>query len=118
MPSVGTLVFGNGPVSLATATPSSLHRVLVVLVGGLLVLVTVFLWPHAGDTGPELPGFVGAYETAVAICDLLTATLLFSQFAQIRTANLLILSCGYLFTAIIVMTGVSSPADLKVDEGF
>jgi signal transduction histidine kinase len=108
MPSVGTLVFGNGPVSLATATPSSLHRVLVVLVGGLLVLVTVFLWPHAGDTGPELPGFVGAYGTAVAICDLLTATLLFSQFSQIRTANLLILSCGYLFTAIIVMIHLSS----------
>ena len=72
------------------------------------MLVTVLLWPHAGDMGPELPGFVGAYGTAVAICDLLTATLLFSQFAQMRTATLLILSCGYLFTAIIVMIHLSS----------
>jgi signal transduction histidine kinase/ActR/RegA family two-component response regulator len=108
MPSLGTPVFDNTPVSLATTTPSSLHRILVVLIGGLLVLVTVVLWPHAGDPGPELPGFVAVYGTAVAICDLLTAMLLLSQFAQIRTATLLILSCGYLFTALIVMIHLSS----------
>ncbi|MBI2236315.1 MAG: MASE4 domain-containing protein [Magnetospirillum sp.] len=93
---------------MLTVAPSSRHRRLVALLAGLLVLVTVVLWPHASDAGPELLGFVGAYQTAVAICDLLTAVLLFNQFAQVRTANLLILSGGYLFTAAIVTIHLGS----------
>ena len=104
------------PVGLATATPSPLHRNMVALLACLLVLLTMVLWKRAGDAGPALPMFVGAYQTTVAICDLLTALMLFIQFAQFRTANLLILSCGYLFTAIIVTVHLGSfPGVFAID---
>ncbi len=105
------------PVGLATATPSALHRSLVTVVACLMLLLTALLWPRAGDAGPELPVFVGAYQTTVAICDLLTALMLFSQFVQFRTANLLILSCGYLFTAIIVTIHLGSFPGVFATDG-
>lgn len=105
------------PVGLATAIPSSLHRSLVMLLACFLVLLTMVLWQRAGDAGPALPMFVGIYQTTVVICDLLTALMLFSQFSQFRTANLLLLSCGYLFTSIIVAIHLGSFPGVFAAEG-
>lgn len=99
---------GYQSIGLVTAKPTKAQRALVVALAVLLISLTLFVWPHADKLGPELPGFVGVYQTAVAICDLLTAALLFSQFARHRTTNLLILSCGYLFTALMVTIHLAS----------
>ena len=55
--------------------------------------------PFAGTPLAQIPGFVGSYQSALAINDLVTAILLFSQFAVLRSWALVLLACGYLFTA-------------------
>ena len=49
---------------------------------------------------PQVPAFVASYQSALAICDLITAILLLSQFSLLRSRALLILASGYLFTAV------------------
>ena len=46
-----------------------------------------------------VPAFVASYQSALAVNDLITAILLFSQFAVLRSRALLLLASGYLFTA-------------------
>ncbi len=48
--------------------------------------------------GP-VPAFVASYQSALAVNDLITAVLLFSQFVVLRSWALLLLASGYLFTA-------------------
>lgn len=66
----------------------------------------------------KIPAFIPAYQSALVICDFVTAVLLFSQFNTLRSRALLALACGYLFTAFIALThalsfpGVFSPTGL------
>ncbi|WP_244549243.1 PAS domain S-box protein [Bradyrhizobium canariense] len=46
-----------------------------------------------------VPAFVASYQSALAVNDLITAILLFSQFSISRSWALLLLASGYLFTA-------------------
>ncbi|MBT1511732.1 PAS domain S-box protein [Bradyrhizobium sp. SRL28] len=55
--------------------------------------------PFAGVPLTPVPAFVASYQSALAINDLITAVLLFSQFAILRSRALLLLTSGYLFTA-------------------
>ena len=48
---------------------------------------------------PHIPAFVASYQSALAISDLITAILLLSQFALLRSRALVLLASGYLFTA-------------------
>src|SRR5579863_9270352 len=66
--------------------------------------------PFARMPLPPVPAFVASYQSALAISDLLTAILLFSQFAILRSRALLLLASGYLFTAIAaVVHGLTFP---------
>ncbi|WP_454622354.1 MASE4 domain-containing protein [Bradyrhizobium cenepequi] len=51
-----------------------------------------------------VPAFVASYQSALAINDLITAVLLFSQFAILRSRAMLLLASGYLFTAAAATT--------------
>jgi PAS domain S-box-containing protein len=55
--------------------------------------------PFARVPLPAIPAFVASYQSALAICDLITTILLLSQFALLRSRALLVLASGYLFTA-------------------
>ena len=55
--------------------------------------------PFAGVPLAPVPAFVASYQSALAINDLITAVLLFSQFGMLRSWALLLLASGYLFTA-------------------
>ena len=55
--------------------------------------------PFAGVPLAPVPAFVASYQSALAINDVITAILLFSQFAVSRSRALLLLASGYLFTA-------------------
>ena len=68
----------------------------IVVVSALLFACAV---PFAGIPLPPVPAFVASYQSALAINDLITAVLLFSQFAVSRSRALLLLASGYLFTA-------------------
>ncbi|KRR04677.1 histidine kinase [Bradyrhizobium jicamae] len=74
------------------------RRVALVVVGVSAVLFAIAV-PFAGVPLPPMPAFVASYQSALAINDLITAVLLFSQFAITRSRALLLLASGYLFTA-------------------
>ncbi|MBR1125534.1 PAS domain S-box protein [Bradyrhizobium lablabi] len=68
----------------------------VVAVSAVLFAIAV---PYAGVRLTPVPAFVASYQSALAVNDLITAVLLFSQFAVLRSRALLLLASGYLFTA-------------------
>jgi PAS domain S-box-containing protein len=68
----------------------------VVVVSAILFAA---LAPFAGVPLARFPAFVASYQSALAINDLITAVLLFSQFVVLRSWALLVLASGYLFTA-------------------
>src|SRR5260370_28924909 len=67
---------------------------------------------------PPIPAFIASYQSALAINDLITAILLFSQFSLLRSRALLLLASGYLFTTAaaivhaLTFPGVFAPAGL------
>ena len=86
----------------------------------LLVSIAIFLCmvPFARRPLAHVPAFIPAYESALVICYLITAVLLFGQYNFARSRGLLILASGYLFTAFIavahmlVFPGVFAPTGL------
>ncbi|CAN5128137.1 hypothetical protein BH11PSE9_BH11PSE9_26110 [soil metagenome] len=62
-------------------------------------LVFVLALPFARQPLPQVAAFIPMYVTALSICDLITAALLFSQFRALQRIELAILAGGYLFTA-------------------
>jgi two-component system, sensor histidine kinase and response regulator len=50
-----------------------------------------------------VPTFIPAYQAILAVADALTGVLLLGQFYQLRRRSLLVLSCGYLFTAAMIV---------------
>src|SRR5262245_29682225 len=93
------------------------RRVALVVVGLSAVLFATAV-PFAGVPLPPMPAFVASYQSALAINDLITTVLLFSQFAIIRSRALLLLASGYLFTAMaaivhaLTFPGLFSPGGL------
>jgi len=57
--------------------------------------------PFAWIEGPPVPTLIAILHTILAINDLITAVLLFGQYALVRSRDLNILAGGYLFTALI-----------------
>ena len=68
----------------------------VVLVSGLVFLP---LAPLAKILLPAVPPFLPLYQSALVLTDLLTALLLFGQFAIVGSGALLVLASAYLFSA-------------------
>ena len=81
-------------VSTMTATGRDRRAALiVVLVSAVLFACAV---PFAGVPLAPIPAFVASYQSALAVNDLITAVLLFSQFA-IPASRALLLLCERLF---------------------
>jgi PAS domain S-box-containing protein len=87
----------------------------VVAVSAVLFAVAV---PYAAVPLTPVPAFVASYQSALAVNDLITAILLFSQFGILRSRVLLLLASGYLFTAAaafvhaLTFPGLFAPAGL------
>jgi PAS domain S-box-containing protein len=79
----------------------SRDRRLATIVVILSALVFAVVAPFARMPLPAAPIFVASYQSALAINDVVTAVLLFAQFAILRSRALLWLASGYLFTAAI-----------------
>ena len=88
---LSTLQADRGARRLALAT---------VLVSAALFLAAV---PFAKVKLAPLSAFIPIYESALVVCDLVTAVLLFGQFTILRTRALAILASAYLFTATITV---------------
>jgi signal transduction histidine kinase/CheY-like chemotaxis protein len=83
---------------LSTAPARPQWRSAAMLVA-LLVIGFVATAPFAARPLPRVFAFIPVYESALAILDLLTAIMLYGQFAVLRSAALLVLAAGYLFCA-------------------
>ncbi len=87
----------------------------VVLVSGLLFLSAA---PLAKVSLAALPAFLPSYQSALVVIELLTAVLLFGQFAILGSQALLLLAGAYLFSACMAVAhalsfpGLFAPAGL------
>ena len=88
-------------LSLQPATPRETRIALVVL--AISALVFVGCLPLAKVQLPQVWPFIPIYESALIVNDVITAVLLFGQFSVVRTRALLVLACGYVFTALITV---------------
>ncbi|MEH2544612.1 PAS domain S-box-containing protein [Bradyrhizobium sp. AZCC 2262] len=86
-------------IFLSTMPATRGDRISALAVVGVSAVLFACAVPFAGVPLAPVPAFVASYQSALAINDLITAVLLFSQFAIFRSRALLLLASGYLFTA-------------------
>jgi signal transduction histidine kinase len=90
--------------TLASVSPSLLQRrFAVAVVLALLAALFVLAGPLSNLQLARIDAFVPAYGTAIFVNDLITAVLLFNQFAILRSRAVLAISRGYLFAALMVI---------------
>jgi PAS domain S-box-containing protein len=97
-------------VFLSTLPATSRDRKAAIAVVGVSSVLFACAVPFAGVPLTPVPAFVASYQSALAVNDLITAILLFSQFAILRSHALLLLASGYLFTtAVAIVHGLTFP---------
>ena len=105
-------------IFLSTLPASNRDRSVALAVVGVSSVLFACAVPFAGTPLAPVPAFVASYQSALAINDLITAVLLFSQFSLLRSRALLLLASGYLFTAAaaivhaLTFPGLFAPAGL------
>jgi signal transduction histidine kinase len=104
---------------LSTLPPSrALKRLALAVVLAMLVIFFIASGPLARVQLPRVAAFVPAYTMAVVFSDMITAILLFSQFSIFRTRALLVISSGYLFTALMPIPWILMFPGVFVPDGF
>jgi len=86
-------------VFLSTQPATPRDRAVAFAVLGVSSILFALAVPFAGVPLTPVPAFVASYQSALAINDLITAILLYSQFAILRSRAMLLLASAYLFTA-------------------
>jgi len=88
---------------LPTLTPG--HRARRIALAVALASAAVFLAaaPFAQVPLPQVPAFLPVYQSALVVCDLITAVLLWGQYVILRSRALLMLGAGYLFGALMAI---------------
>ncbi|MBV8652622.1 MAG: MASE4 domain-containing protein [Alphaproteobacteria bacterium] len=96
--------------SLSIEPASLLEKRLALVLALISFIAFLAVLPFATVKLPPIAAFIPSYEAALAINELITATLLLSQQARLRSPALLVLACGYLFSvAMIVPHALSFP---------
>jgi signal transduction histidine kinase len=91
------------PQVLANVPPTiGQRRTAQVLLLALLAILAA-TWPFATIKLPEIDAFVPSLAAALFVSDIVTAVLLFGQFAVLRQWALLVIASGYLFSSLIVI---------------
>ena len=105
-------------VFLSTLPATPRDHVAAFLAVAAAITIFAVAAPFASTPLAREPAFVGCYQSALAISDVITAVLLFSQFATTRSRPLILLASGYLFTAgaaivhALTFPGLFSPTGL------
>lgn len=81
------------------------------------VLVFFAILPFAKIQLPKIWAFIPLYQSALAVNDLVTAVLLFGQFAILRLRSLQVLATAYLFTALMAVVHALSFPGLFAEHG-
>ncbi|MBW8844947.1 MAG: response regulator [Burkholderiales bacterium] len=90
------------------------HALVVALISAA---VFVALLPFAKLKLAPVPAFIPIYESALVLTDLITAVLLFGQYRMLRSQALLLLGCGYLFSAVMTTAHALSFPGLFSETG-
>src|SRR5438552_3280570 len=90
-----------GYASLSTELASRREARFALAVVLVSAVIFVAAAPFAKTPLAQVPAFIPIYESALVICDLITAVLLFGQFGYLRSRALFVMACGYLYTATI-----------------
>ena len=90
-------------VFLSTLPAGASQCCLALAVMAVSLVILAVLAPFATIPLMPLPAFIPIYESALVINDLVTAILLFGQFAILRQRALAVLASAYLFTAFITV---------------
>ena len=104
-------------IFLSTMPATRGDRISALAVVGVLAVLFACAVPFAGVPLTPVPAFVASYQSALAINDLITAVLLFSQFAISRSRAMLLLASGYLFTAIAAIVHALTFPGLFASDG-
>src|SRR5712671_6558762 len=92
------------PLTLAALPPGRAQkRLALAIVLASLVAFFITAGPLSTFQLGRIDAFVPAYGTSIFVNDLITAVLLFNQFAILRSRALLVIASGYLFTALMVI---------------
>jgi signal transduction histidine kinase len=97
-------------LSLAYLPPKPWQSRSALAGAAVLLLGLAIVAPFAAKPLPQVNGFVPALDAIIFVTDLITAGLLFAHFSVARSRALLVLACGYLFSALIVVVhGLTFP---------
>src|SRR6266446_6894428 len=89
--------------SLLSLPPTHRQTRWAIAVAVCQVAALALVAPFARTQLAEINAFVPAFEGVIFVTDLVTSVLLFSQFAIYRLRALLVLACGYLFSALMII---------------
>jgi len=84
------------PIVAASMPATPTQRKLALIVIAILASVAVLLVPVAAQPAGRLDVFIAVIQTVICVADLLTAVLLFSEYAVERRPAILVLASGYI----------------------
>jgi two-component system, sensor histidine kinase and response regulator len=88
---------------LATALATRREKLIALAIAAVSLVAFLALVPFVRVPLPPWPAFIPSYETALFFIDLITAALLFEQFARLHLLSILVLASGYLFDALMIV---------------
>ena len=103
--------------SISSLTAGARQRRLAVGATAVTVVVFFALLPFAKVQLPAVPAFIAAYQSALVMSDVITSVLLYGQALVMRSRALLVLSCGYGFTAAIALVHALTYPDVFAPGG-
>jgi PAS domain S-box-containing protein len=102
---------------VASAPAGPVQKRLALSVVIISALIFLGLLPFVRTPLAKMPAFIASYEAALAVIDLITAVLLFSQFTRLRSRALLALACGYLFDTLMIIAHALTFPDVFSETG-
>jgi PAS domain S-box-containing protein len=97
-------------ISLAYLPPTPRQTRLALVGAAVLLLGFAALAPFAGKPLPQINVFIPALDGIIFVTELITASLFLAHFSITHSRALLVLGCGYLFSALIVVVhGLTFP---------
>jgi signal transduction histidine kinase len=88
---------------LLSLPPTARQTRWAIVVAACQVLALAVVGPFARHQFAPVNSFIPTFAGVIFVTDLITCILLFSQFSIYRSGALLLLACGYLFTAMMII---------------
>src|SRR6187397_2849117 len=104
MPKMDSVVPEVQQFILTSLPPSAAQKQLaLVVLLGILAVVFIVIGPLSHLRTSPVPAILPIYVTTMIATDSITAILLFTQFAILRSRAILVIAIGYAFTALVLV---------------